>query len=255
MGEVFTTMIEKNTTIPTKKSQIFSTAADNQPAVTIRIATGNRKMFADNKLLGSFNLDGIPPAPRGMPQIEVTIDVDANNIMSVSAKDLGTGKEQHITITNGSGLSKDEIERMKADAEKYAAEDEKRAAFASKKNAADSKCFSIEKTLKDSADKFTDDEKKSAEDAIAKVKDALKANDENQLENAVSALDAAWEPLVKKLYPSGQNGTPNFSAEDLEKMKNDPNFASFFQNCGPFANNASSNAPKNDGPVDAEVVD
>lgn len=166
-------------------------------------------MFNDNKLLGSFNLDGIPPAPRGVPQIEVTVDIDANNIISVSAKDLGTGKEQHITITNGSGLSKEEIERMKADAEKYAEEDNKRAEAAQAKNAADGKCFSIEKAMKDAGDKLTAEDKKPVEEAVAKVKDALKTDDKKALDDAVAALDKAWEPLVSKLYPQAQaNGQP-----------------------------------------------
>lgn len=255
MGQVFTTLIEKNTTIPTKKSQVFSTAADNQPAVTIRLATGNRRMFNDNKLLGSFNLDGIPPAPRGVPQIEVTVDIDANNIISVSAKDLGTGKEQHITITNGSGLSKEEIERMKADAEKYAEEDAKRAEAAQAKNAADGKCFSIEKAMKDAGDKLTAEDKKPVEEAAAKVKDALKTDDKKALDDAVAALDKAWEPLVSKLYPQAQaNGQPQFTKEQMEQMMKDPKFASMFGANGPFAG-GQQNAPKNDGPVDAEVVD
>ena len=257
MGQIFTTLIEKNTTIPTKKSQVFSTAVDNQPAVTIRLATGNRKMFADNKLLGSFNLDGIPPAPRGVPQIEVTVDIDANNIISVSAKDLGTNKEQHITITNGSGLSKEEIERMKADAEAHEEEDKKRAEVVMEKNAAESLCFSIEKTLKDNGDKATDDEKKAINDAIAKVREEMKTDDIQRVKDAVDALTKAWEPVVKKIYPAGANGQmPNFSAEDLEKMKTDPKFAEMFKNMGgASAPSGSAGTTGNDsGTVDAETV-
>lgn len=253
LGGIFTPLIEKNSTIPTKKSQVFSTAADYQPAVTVRIATGNRKMFDDNKLLGNFNLDGIPPAPRGVPQIEITVDVDANNIINVSAKDLGTNKEQHITITNGSGLSKEDIERMKADAEKYAAEDQKRADLANAKNSAESMCFSIEKALKESEGKASEDDKKSIEDAIAKTRNAIKTDDPQKIKDAVEAMGKVWEPVVKKIYPNGQPGTqPNFSAEDLEKMKNDPRFAEMFKNMGANANSASTKT--DDGTIDAETV-
>lgn len=264
MGGIATPMIERNTTIPTKKTQVFSTAADNQSAVTVRICQGERKMFTDNKILGTFNLDGIPPAPRGVPQIEITYDIDANGILNVSAKDLGTQKEQHITITSSSGLSDAEIEKAKADAEKYKAEDEKRAAVVLEKNAADGLCFSIEKALKDNDGKATDDEKKLVNDAIAKVKETLKSDDVQKIKDAVAELNKVWEPIVKKIYPAGTSGgaTPNFSAEDLEKMKNDPRFASMFKDGGPFAggmnNNAGSTPPPGgvqDGPVDAEVVD
>lgn len=257
MGGIFTTLIEKNTTIPTKRSQVFSTASDNQPAVTIRIATGNRRMFSDNKLLGNFNLDGIPPAPRGVPQIEVTVDVDANNIINVSAKDLGTQKEQHITITNGSGLSKDEIERMKADAEKYAEEDKKRAELINEKNAAEGVCFSIEKALKDNADKATADEKKPVEDAIAKVREEVKGDNVSKIKSAVEALNKAWEPIVKKIYPAGTagNGQPQFTKEQMDEfMKNNPDM---FKNGGPFGGMGGQTAgstSNDNGTVDAETV-
>lgn len=247
MGQVFTTMIEKNTTIPTKKTQVFSTAADNQPAVTIRIATGNRPMFADNKLIGNFNLDGIPPAPRGVPQIEITVEVDANNIISVSAKDLGTQKEQHITITDGSGLSKEDIERMKAEAEANADADKKKMEVVEAKNAADSLCFSLEKTMKDAGDKLSEDDKKTVSAEIEKVKDALKTDDVSKIKTAAEALNKAWEPMVKKIYPQGAQ--PNFSAEDFEKMKSDPRFAEMFKNM-----QSGKAQPNVDGTVDAEVV-
>lgn len=247
MGQVFTTMIEKNTTIPTKKTQVFSTAADNQPAVTIRIATGNRPMFADNKLIGNFNLDGIPPAPRGVPQIEITVEVDANNIISVSAKDLGTQKEQHITITDGSGLSKEDIERMKAEAEANADADKKKMEVVEAKNAADGLCFSLEKTMKDAGDKLSEDDKKTVSAEIEKVKDALKSDDVSKIKAAAEALNKAWEPMVKKIYPQGTQ--PNFSAEDLEKMKSDPRFAEMFKNM-----QSGKAQPNADGTVDAEVV-
>ena len=259
MGEIFTPIIEKNTTIPTKRSQVFSTAVDNQPAVTIRIATGNRKMFADNKLIGNFNLDGIPPAPRGVPQIEVTVDIDANNIISVSAKDLGTGKEQKITITSGSGLSKDEIERMKADAEKYKEEDEKKAELINTKNSAEGLCFAIEKALKDApADKVTEDDKKPVTEAITAVREAIKGDSLEDIKAKVEALNKANEPIASKLYAGTQGATPNFSAEDLEKMKNDPKFASMFGAGGPFAganNTANTSTSKSDDDtIDAGTV-
>lgn len=254
MGSIFTTLIEKNTTIPTKKSQVFSTAVDNQPAVTIRLATGNRKMFADNKHLGSFNLDGIPPAPRGVPQIEVTVEIDANNIISVSAKDLGTQKEQHITITDGSGLSKEEIERMRADAEAHEEEDKKRAEVVMAKNAADGTCFSIEKALKDNDGKATDDEKKAVEDAIAKVREEIKTDDIEKIHNAVEALNKEWEPVAKKIYPSGNsaNGQPQFTKEQMDEfMKKNPDM---FKEGGPFAGFTNTAKPDDNGTVDAEVV-
>ena len=255
MGQIFTPIIEKNTTIPTKKSQVFSTASDNQSAVTIRIATGNRKMFADNKLIGNFNLDGIPPAPRGVPQIEITVDVDANNIISVSAKDLGTGKEQHITITNGSGLSKEEIERMKADAEKYAEEDAKKAELVTEKNQADGLCFAIEKAVKDAGDKVTADEKKAIDDAITAVREAIKGDDLAAIKSAVEALNKANEPVAKKIYASS-GAQPSFSAEDLEKMKNDPRFAEMFKNMSSGDAKPADSKPgeKKDDAVDAEFT-
>ena len=260
MGGIATPMIERNTTIPTKKTQVFSTAVDNQPACTIRICQGERKMFDDNKVLGTFNLDGIPPAPRGVPQIEITYDIDANGILNVSAKDLGTQKEQHITITSSSGLSKEEIEKAKADAEAHAEEDQKKAELVLEKNSAESLCFSIEKTLKDNADKATDDEKKPVEEAIAKVREEIKNNDIQKIKDAVEALNKAWEPIVKKIYPSGGNSaTPNFSAEDLEKMKNDPKFVEMFKNmagANPSNESTSSNGASSTdtNTVDAETV-
>ena len=263
MGQVFTTMIEKNTTIPAKKTQVFSTASDNQPSVTVRVATGNRPMFADNKLIGDFNLDGIPPAPRGVPQIEITVDVDANNIISVSAKDLGTQKEQHITITNGSGLSKDDIERMRKEAEACAADDARKMEAVEARNRADGLAFQVEKAMKDAGDKLTAEEKKSVEDAVLKVKEALKSDDAAQVKAASEALEKAWSPVVSKIYSGGQQpgGAPNFSADDLEKMRKDPKFASMFGAGGPFAgfggNGASAGDKGGDGKKDGgpDVVD
>jgi len=260
MGGVFTPLIEKNTTIPAKRSQVFTTAADYQPSVTVRIATGNRPMFNDNKLIGNFNLDGIPPAPRGTPQIEISIDVDQNNIINVSAKDLGTQKEQHITITNGSGLSKEEIERMKHEAELHADEDKKKSELISAKNMLESLCFSIEKTLKDSPDKASEDEKKAVEEAIAKARETAKSDDLSKIKEASEAVSKAWEPVVKKIYGSSNAG-PNSGNVDPEVLKNMFNSAS---TAGGVASGfdpsmftkaaQSSGTSGSTGPIDPEVV-
>ena len=262
MGGIATPMIERNTTIPAKKTQVFSTASDNQSAVTIRICQGERKMFNDNKVLGTFNLDGIPPAPRGVPQIEITYDIDANGILNVSAKDLGTQKEQHITITSSSGLSDAEIEKAKADAEKYKAEDEKRATLIQEKNLAEGAAYASEKSANDNKDKLGAELSKKILDAAAAVREALKGDDVDAIRSKVAELTKVNEEAAKVLYPNGQQGAPNFSAEDIEKMKNDPKFASMFKDGGPFAggmnNNTSTPPPSGttqDGPVDAEVVD
>jgi len=226
MGQVNTVIIPRNTTIPTKKSQVFSTAQDNQPAISVRICQGNRPMFADNKLLGQFNLDGILPAPRGVPQEEITIDIDANGIINVSAKDLGTSKEAHITITSSSGLSKDEVEKAKADAEAHAEEDKKRMEVIDAKNKADGLCFSLEKALKESGDKLTEDEKKHINDEIANVKEAMKSDDVSKINSAVEALNKVWEPVVSKMYQGTGNasgGGQQFTKEQMEEfMKNNP---------------------------------
>ena len=212
LGGVLTPLIERNTTIPTKKSQVFSTAADNQPAVTISIFQGDRKMARDNKALGNFNLDGIPPAPRGMPQIEVTFDIDANGILNVSAKDLGTGKEQKITITAASGLSKDEIERMRKDAEAHASEDAKRHEEVEARNKADGLAFQVEKTLKDAGDKIPADKKAPVEAALKDLQEALKGQDVSAIKAKEEALMKAMEPVAQEMYAHAQQaqgaGTP-----------------------------------------------
>ena len=260
MGGIATPMIERNTTIPTKKTQVFSTAVDNQPACTIRICQGERKMFDDNKVLGTFNLDGIPPAPRGVPQIEITYDIDANGILNVSAKDLGTQKEQHITITSSSGLSKEEIEKAKHDAEVNAEADAKKAELIQTKNSAEMLCFNIEKAIKDAGDKLTADDKKPVEEAIANVREALKADSIEELKAKVEALNKANEPIASKIYGSANGATPNIKPEDLEKMKNDPKFAEMFKNMGGGANpvggtsSTSSTANNDSNTVDAETV-
>lgn len=158
-------------------------------------------MFNDNKLLGSFNLEGIPPAPRGVPQEEISINIDANGITTVTAKDLGTGKEANITITSSSGLSKEEVEKAKQDAEKNAEEDKKKMEVINQKNAADGLCFSIEKAVKEAGDKLAEDDKKRVNDEIAKVKEALKSDDISKIKECSESLNKVWEPLVKKLYP------------------------------------------------------
>jgi molecular chaperone DnaK len=205
LGGIFTKIIERNTTIPTKKSQIFSTASDNQPAVTIKIHQGEREMASDNKLLGVFELSDIPPAPRGLPQIEVSFDIDANGILHVSAKDLGTGKEQSIKITASSGLSKDEIEKMKRDAESHGEEDRKRKDLVEAKNQADTLIYSVEKSLKDYGDKVTADEKLSIESALEKCKKAKdSASSSDEIKATVDELTKASHKLAEHIYKEAQ---------------------------------------------------
>ena len=217
LGGVLTPLIERNTTIPAKKSQVFSTASDNQPAVTIAIFQGDRKMARDNKSLGNFNLDGIPPAPRGVPQIEVTFDIDANGILNVSAKDLGTQKEQKITITAAGGLSKEEIEKMRKDAEAHAAEDEKRHEEVEARNKADGLAFQVEKTLKDAGDKIAAEKKAPVEEALKALKDELAKNPPAPIADIKAkeeALMKAMEPVAQEMYASAQaNQQPGANPE------------------------------------------
>lgn len=200
MGGVMTPIIEKNTMIPTKKSQVFSTAADNQPAVTIQVYQGERKIANQNKLLGSFDLTDIPPAPRGVPQIEVTFDINADGIMNISAKDKGTGKSQSIQIKADSGLSEAEIEEMIRAAEANAAEDEKFAALANARNEADSRIYGVQKAMKDAADKVTDDEKAAIEAAISALEAATKEDNVDDIKAKLEALDNAFLPIGQKIY-------------------------------------------------------
>ena len=204
MGGVFTRLINRNTTIPTKKSQIFSTAADGQTAVTIHVLQGEREMASQNRTLGNFDLVGIPPAPRGVPQIEVTFDIDANGIVKVSAKDMGTGKEQKIQIQNSSGLSEDEINRMVKDAEANAESDKKKREEVDARNEADSLVYQTEKALKDYGDKVSDGDKKNIETAMNDVKEALKGTDISAIKAKSEALKQASYKLAEEMYKSQQ---------------------------------------------------
>ena len=204
MGGVMTPLIEKNTTIPTNKSQIFSTAEDNQTAVTVNVVQGERKQAKDNKQLGLFNLDGIPAAPRGMPQIEVSFDIDANGILNVSAKDKATNKEQSITIQASSGLSDEEIEKMVQDAEANAEEDKKFEELVQAKNAADTLIHGCKKTLEESADKVEETEKESIENAISDLEESLKGEDKEDIEEKTKALADASSSLAQRLYAEQQ---------------------------------------------------
>ena len=206
LGSVMTKLIEKNTTIPCKKSQVFSTAADNQPAVSVHVLQGEREMANDNKTLGRFDLTGIPPAPRGVPQIEVTFDIDANGIVHVSAKDLGTGKEQSIRITASSGLSKEEIEKMVKDAESHAAEDKKKREVIEARNQADGLVYTTEKAVKEHGDKVDEATRKGIEGALDELKKAMEGDDADAIRQKTEALATASHKLAEVMYQQAQAG-------------------------------------------------
>jgi molecular chaperone DnaK len=209
LGNVFTTLIPRNTTIPTRKSEIFSTAADSQTSVEVHVLQGERQMARDNKTIGRFHLTDIPPAPRGVPQIEVTFDIDANGILHVSAKDLGTGKEQKITITASSGLSKDEVEKMRREAESHAEEDKKLREQIEMKNRCDARVYETEKLMKEHKDIISGDQRKKLEDAIEKVRDALKRESYDDMKRAEEQLTSVWHEVSSEIYSKArEKGAP-----------------------------------------------
>jgi molecular chaperone DnaK len=240
LGGVFTKLIERNTTIPSRKSEIFSTASDNQPGVEIHVLQGERQFSKDNKTIGKFQLTDIPPAPRGMPQIEVTFDIDANGILHVNAKDLGTGKEQKITITASSGLSKDEIEKMKKDAEAHAEEDKQRREEIETRNEADNAVYRSEKLIKESADKISGDSKAKIEKCVADVKEALKGSDAAAIKSASEKLNEAWQAVSAELYKASEKAKAGPQPGGTETGS---------------TSEAKSDAKKDEGVIDAEVVD
>ena len=232
MGGLMTAIIEKNTMIPTKKSQVFSTAADNQPAVTIQVYQGERKIASQNKLLGNFDLTDIPPAPRGVPQIEVTFDINADGIMNISAKDKGTGKSQSIQIKADSGLTDEEIEQMVRDAEANAEADKKFAELANVRNEADGRIAGVQKALKENGDKATDEEKQAVETAISELELATKEDDVDAIKAKLEALDNAFLPIGTKIYSTDQGGADAGQAPKQDQTK-----------------------PADDGVVDAEFTE
>ena len=247
LGGVFTRMITRNTTIPTKKAEIFSTASDNQPSVEIHVLQGEREMAADNRTLGRFHLDGIPPAPRGIPQVEVTFDIDANGILHVSAKDLGTGKQQAITITGHSGLDEKEINRMVKDAETNAAEDRKRRETIDARNHADQLVYSLEKLLRENADKVPAEEAESVQREIENTKKAIESDDLERIRKATEDLSKASHKLTELMYrqagPQPGSGPSGGGAQSGQQQQ------------APGGDGRGGSASEEGEVIDAEVVD
>jgi molecular chaperone DnaK len=242
MGGVMTTLIPRNTTIPTRKSEIFSTASDNQTSVEVHVLQGERSMARDNRTLGKFHLIGIPPAPRGVPQIEVTFDIDANGIVNVQAKDLGTGKEQKITITASSGLAKDEVERMMKEAESHADEDKKRREEIELRNRADQAVYGAERFMKDNGDKFAAGDRQAIESAVEAVKKATESNDSGAIQKALDQLTAAQHKAAEALY---RQAAPGAGASQGAPQGGD----------GSAGSAGAANETKSGDVIDAEVVD
>jgi len=246
LGGVATGMIPRNTTIPTKKTETFSTAADSQTSVEVHVLQGERPMAAQNRTLGKFHLTGLPPAPRGVPQIEVTFDIDANGILNVTAKDMATGKDQKITITSSSGLSKEEVERMAKEADAHSAEDKAQRDTIEAKNQLDSMVYNIEKMLKEHGDKISGSERGDVENALADAKKAVESNDKKQMDSAREKLTAASHKLAEQMYKATQAaGGPGAGSPGAG---------------GPGAGSApggdgQTQQKKDEGVIDAEYVD
>jgi len=241
LGGIMTKLVDKNTTIPTERKQIFSTADDNQMAVTVKVYQGERQMAADNRLLGQFNLEGIPPAPRGMPQIEVKFDIDANGILSVSAKDLGTSKEQKITITASSGLSKDDVDKMVNDAKQHADEDKDRKHKIEIKNRADSMVYQTEKQLRENGATLPPEVRKPVEEGIEVLKKAIAADDTAQMESVMKDLESKMHSFAEELYRKAQAG-------QQQQQQGQP-----AANAGPAADSGGTQQKKSSS--DDEVID
>lgn len=222
LGGVMTTLIPRNTTIPTRKSEIFSTAADNQTSVEVHVLQGERPLARDNRTLGRFSLVGVPPAPRGVPQIEVAFDIDANGIVSVSAKDMSTGKEQKITVTGASGLSKEEVDRMVRDAESHAADDKARREVIEVRNQADSLAYSVEKTLNENTAHIPQDVRSRAESAVSRAREAAKGEDASEIRRALDDLQSASNAVAESVYrqqsQQGQSATPPPNSPDQQEV-------------------------------------
>ena len=240
-------MIPRNTTIPTKKTETFSTAADSQTSVEVHVLQGERPLAAQNRTLGKFHLTGLPPAPRGVPQIEVTFDIDANGILNVTAKDMATGKDQKITITSSSGLSKEEVERMAKEADAHSAEDKARREEIDAKNQLDSMVYNIEKMLKEHGDKISGTERGDVENALADAKKAIESGDKSQMDSARERLTTASHKLAEQMYKATQATSGAAPGANGAGPVDGPDGAS--------GSNGESNQKKDEGVIDAEYVD